>query len=303
MVPNADPASALSASQASRDIGRLLARVEEQMDLAAVSDRAALFHLAVDACGTREMRWAGLPIVLLDIPLDSRAEREFAAALVARAPDAFATVPEGDESCARGLGGARRGGGGGSRSGRRHAAIWPVCAVTCSRWIGLPSESGRATSGCFQRQARAGKRWRSCGASSTRPHAAFRSTRWQSSFERRSSISGCSNMPVGEAASPCISIGAPVAPIRLAARSSRCCPARRKASRRSDSTNTSRSARFPTSVRRPMLAGLTSLRQGYGGPPKRPAGAKAGSAWLLAVRNSASSRQTMVIWKTPIPRS
>jgi hypothetical protein len=38
--------------------------------------------------------------VLLDVPLDSRAEREFAAALVACAPDACATVPQGDE-CAR----------------------------------------------------------------------------------------------------------------------------------------------------------------------------------------------------------
>lgn len=100
MGSDAGTAPALAASQASRDIGRLLARVEEQMDLAAVGDRAALFHLAVEACGAREMRWAGRPLVLLDIPLDSRAEREFAAALVARAPDAFATVPDGDE-CAR----------------------------------------------------------------------------------------------------------------------------------------------------------------------------------------------------------
>ena len=97
MASGADPVPALSAAQASRDMGRLLARVEEQMDRAAVSDRAALFHLAADACRTREMRWAGLPVVLLDIPLDSRAERAFAAALVKRAPDACATVPEGDE--------------------------------------------------------------------------------------------------------------------------------------------------------------------------------------------------------------
>jgi CRISPR/Cas system-associated exonuclease Cas4 (RecB family) len=97
MAANAAAGPALSSTQASRDIGRLLARVEAQMDLAAVNDRAALFHLAADACSAREMRWAGLPIVFLDIPLDSRAERAFAAALVARAPDALATVPQGDE--------------------------------------------------------------------------------------------------------------------------------------------------------------------------------------------------------------
>jgi CRISPR/Cas system-associated exonuclease Cas4 (RecB family) len=100
MASNGDPALLLSASQARRDIARLLARVEEQMDRAAVSDRAALFHLAAEACSAREMRWAGLPVVLLDIPLDSRAEREFVAALVAHAPDACATVPQGDD-CAR----------------------------------------------------------------------------------------------------------------------------------------------------------------------------------------------------------
>ena len=75
MASNGDPALFLAASQAGRDIARLLARVEEQMDRTAVSDRAALFHLAAEACSAREMRWAGLPVLLLDIPLDSRAER------------------------------------------------------------------------------------------------------------------------------------------------------------------------------------------------------------------------------------
>jgi hypothetical protein len=43
------------------------------------------------------VRWAALPILLLDVPLDSRAEQEFAAALVARSPDVLATVPDGDQ--------------------------------------------------------------------------------------------------------------------------------------------------------------------------------------------------------------
>src|SRR6185295_6082911 len=43
MAANAPAGTALSSTQASRDIGRLLARVEAQMDLAAVNDRAALF--------------------------------------------------------------------------------------------------------------------------------------------------------------------------------------------------------------------------------------------------------------------
>src|SRR4029077_2469533 len=37
-----------------------------------------------------------LPMPLLDVPLDSRAEQEFVAALIARSPDVLATVPDGD---------------------------------------------------------------------------------------------------------------------------------------------------------------------------------------------------------------
>src|SRR3989441_2997081 len=84
--------------EAAADIGRLLARVEEQLDCAAVDDRAALFRLAADACRAGEGRWADLPIVLLDVPLDSRVEREFVAALATRSPAILATVPDGDQS-------------------------------------------------------------------------------------------------------------------------------------------------------------------------------------------------------------
>ena len=83
------------------------------------------------------MRWAGLPLVLLDVPLDSRAERAFVAALVARAPDALATMPDGDECAREALGGdsARRVEAR-SRSGRRHRAISPTCGATSSRTSG-----------------------------------------------------------------------------------------------------------------------------------------------------------------------
>ena len=44
-------------------------------------DRAALFSLAAGRAPAAESRWVGLPIVLLDVPLDSAAE-----ARVRRAP-------------------------------------------------------------------------------------------------------------------------------------------------------------------------------------------------------------------------
>ena len=82
--------------KANADIGRLLARVEEQLARAGVDDRAALFRVAAEACRAGAVRWAESPIVLLDVPIDSRAEQEFVAALVERSPDVLATVPDGD---------------------------------------------------------------------------------------------------------------------------------------------------------------------------------------------------------------
>ncbi len=79
------------------DLGRLLARVEAQQDHAAIDDRAALFRGAAQACERGGLQWSNSPIVLLDVPLDSRAERSFVAALLTRAPEVVATMPEGDE--------------------------------------------------------------------------------------------------------------------------------------------------------------------------------------------------------------
>jgi ATP-dependent helicase/nuclease subunit B len=83
-------------SASMEDVARLLARVNEQHERAAVTDRAALFRLAAKACDASEVRWAKLPLVLLDVPLDSAAEREFVAALVRQSPDVLATVPDDD---------------------------------------------------------------------------------------------------------------------------------------------------------------------------------------------------------------
>ena len=86
----------LTAGAGIADLAVLLGRVESELSRAGVDDRAALFRLAADACREGRVRWGRLPILLLDVPLDSRAEQEFAAALIAGSPDVLATVPEGD---------------------------------------------------------------------------------------------------------------------------------------------------------------------------------------------------------------
>ena len=78
------------------DIGRLLTRVERELDRSSVTDRAALFRLASETCRAGDSRWVGIPIVFLDVPVDSKAERDLVTALVSRAPDALATFPDGD---------------------------------------------------------------------------------------------------------------------------------------------------------------------------------------------------------------
>ena len=78
------------------DIAALLTRFEAQLATASVDDRAALYRLAAEACRADEVRWARLPMLLLDVALESRAEQQFVAALVERSPQIVATVPDGD---------------------------------------------------------------------------------------------------------------------------------------------------------------------------------------------------------------
>ncbi len=90
---------------ATGDIGRLLARVEAELARVSVDDRAALFRRAAAAVRDGRVRWASLPIVLLDVPLDSRSDAGFVEALAGRAPEILATVPDGDAATEKVLAG------------------------------------------------------------------------------------------------------------------------------------------------------------------------------------------------------
>jgi ATP-dependent helicase/nuclease subunit B len=91
-----DSSSLAGRDEATADIGLLLARIEHEFGRAAMDDRAALFRAATAAVASGLVPWAGCPIVLLDVPLDAAVERDFIAALAARAPSVLATVPESD---------------------------------------------------------------------------------------------------------------------------------------------------------------------------------------------------------------
>ena len=78
------------------DLECLLTHVETERARSGIDDRAALFDGASRAWRSGRVTWAGLPLVLLDVTIDSRAEQEFVQALIERASAALATIPDGD---------------------------------------------------------------------------------------------------------------------------------------------------------------------------------------------------------------
>lgn len=79
-----------------RDLARLLAEFATQMEKGGLSDRAALFHAAIEAAGAGH-RLLGLPLLLLDAPLRTSLEARFAQAVVERSPAASAVALAADE--------------------------------------------------------------------------------------------------------------------------------------------------------------------------------------------------------------
>ncbi len=74
------------------DLSRLLEQFEQQFTAASATDRATLFEAAAEAIGT----YGELPLLLLDVPMESALEFAFARTLINAAPDALVTIPFGD---------------------------------------------------------------------------------------------------------------------------------------------------------------------------------------------------------------
>lgn len=87
------PAGALRAHRpGGPDLALLLERFEEQFAAASATDRATLFGAAAESAAA----YRDLPLLLLDVPMDSAVEFGFVQALLAAAPDALVTIPFGD---------------------------------------------------------------------------------------------------------------------------------------------------------------------------------------------------------------
>lgn len=80
------------------DLAALLDRVENLLDEAGASDRAALFEIATAALGSSVVGWPPMPLLLLDVPFGSEIEAQFLWTLVQQSPRVMITVPTGDVS-------------------------------------------------------------------------------------------------------------------------------------------------------------------------------------------------------------
>ena len=96
------PATLAGLARSGPDLARLLARVDALLDSAGASDRAALFETAVARLDSTA-DFNAMPVLLLDVPLESAIERRFLLTLAMRAPRALVTVPAGDIVAAQAL--------------------------------------------------------------------------------------------------------------------------------------------------------------------------------------------------------
>src|SRR5499426_2421278 len=79
-----------------RDLAALLDRVDILLNESGATDRAALFETATKALDSPVTGWQPMPLLLLDVPLESEIEAQFLWALIQQSPQVMITVPAGD---------------------------------------------------------------------------------------------------------------------------------------------------------------------------------------------------------------
>ncbi len=110
-----DPARLAALGSPADDLASLAAAYEAELAGAGLADRSALLRLATEAVPSDPL--TTLPLVLLDLGIENRAERDLVAALCDAAPRGIATVASGDTPVAdalRSIGAVARSAGGGS---------------------------------------------------------------------------------------------------------------------------------------------------------------------------------------------
>jgi CRISPR/Cas system-associated exonuclease Cas4 (RecB family) len=90
------PAGVRPLPDSGADLAHLFERVDEQFRSASAVDRAAFLRTATRAAADRQDPYTRCRLLLLDVPVMNVTEQRLVEALIARAPAAFATIPDGD---------------------------------------------------------------------------------------------------------------------------------------------------------------------------------------------------------------
>ena len=91
------PASLSGLERVGRDLQKLADRFDRQLTESSLADRAALFRAAMEALRNEQAPFfAAWPVLLLDVPIESAAERDFVRLVAEAASEVLATVPAGD---------------------------------------------------------------------------------------------------------------------------------------------------------------------------------------------------------------
>ena len=87
-----------SVGKAGRDLAHLLTLYEQELERRSLADLPLLFRLAIDEASHGHHRLTALPLVLLDLTLESRSHQALVCAIVENAPAILAAAITGDDS-------------------------------------------------------------------------------------------------------------------------------------------------------------------------------------------------------------
>jgi RecB family exonuclease len=90
------PEQVAATGRPGQDLAQMAALFEEELAAAHAADFAILLQYAIAAARAGKHRLLGLPVLLLDVDLESALRRQFAEAVLARAPEVFAACLAGD---------------------------------------------------------------------------------------------------------------------------------------------------------------------------------------------------------------
>ena len=102
-LQNVDPQELASSGAPGRDLAHLLNLYEQELEQRSLADLAVLLRLATEEATQNQHRFTGLPLVLLEVPVESQSHQRFIAALAEKSPAVLATAITGDDEAIRSL--------------------------------------------------------------------------------------------------------------------------------------------------------------------------------------------------------